>query len=41
MRLILHFPCAAASVDLVFVASVFTHLLPAAADHYVEEIAAD
>ena len=33
------FPCADASVDLVFASSVFTHLLPAAADHYVAEAA--
>lgn len=33
------FPCAPASVDVVFASSVFTHLLPAAADHYVAESA--
>jgi SAM-dependent methyltransferase len=33
------FPCADASVDLAIASSVFTHLLPATADHYVWEIA--
>lgn len=33
------FPCADASVDLVFASSVFTHLLPATADRYVAETA--
>lgn len=33
------FPCAPDSVDVVFVSSVFTHLLPPAADHYIWEIA--
>lgn len=33
------FPCADASVDVVFASSVFTHLLPKTADHYLFEIA--
>ena len=33
------FPCADGSVDLVFAASLFTHLQPKAADRYLEESA--
>jgi SAM-dependent methyltransferase len=33
------FPCASESIDLVFAASLFTHLTPAAANHYVAESA--
>lgn len=33
------FPCADASVDVAFAASVFTHLTPFAADRYLEESA--
>lgn len=33
------FPCASESIDLVVAASLFTHLTPAAADHYVAESA--
>lgn len=33
------FPCATASVDVAFAGSLFTHLLPPAADHYVWELA--
>ena len=33
------FPCADESVDVVFASSVFTHLLPATADHSIWEIA--
>jgi len=33
------FPCADASVDVVFAASLFTHLLPQAAEHYLAESA--
>jgi SAM-dependent methyltransferase len=32
------FPCASASVDVAFASSLFTHLLPPAADHYVWEM---
>lgn len=34
----LRFPCANASVDVAFASSLFTHLLPPAADHYVWEM---
>lgn len=33
------FPCADQSVDIAFAASVFTHLEPASADHYLAETA--
>lgn len=33
------FPCASASMDFVFLTSVFTHLLPRDVEHYFEEIA--
>jgi SAM-dependent methyltransferase len=32
------FPCLEASFDVVFLASVFTHMLPADVDHYLAEI---
>ncbi|MGA7613708.1 MAG: class I SAM-dependent methyltransferase [Thermoanaerobaculia bacterium] len=35
----LRFPYATGSVDLVFAASLFTHLTPGAGDHYLSEIA--